>query len=245
MGVKLMREIMNAGGPYEYAWMYFLAFQICVTQIFTNIMIAIIVHQYSFTARTSDSKRRAQDRILSVSQATVITHEWSLLDPLRTGFIRWDKIDTLLRNLPRPMGWRRSDSKVKKLRMLRRMELRMTEDGQVHFLDAYVSIALYMWRVSKKSHPIESVDLKLVRGKLALELAQRFPSMSQVDESCGLVANFWALTLLQGKYKARIFKGAMKKAMETGDFTHLKALIKAQEKSALGGGAAAAGGAKG
>merc|ERR1719263_748058 len=62
--VRLMREIMNKGGAYENAFFYFIMFQLTVTNIFTNIMIAIIVHQYAFTVRTSDSVRRKQDRVL-------------------------------------------------------------------------------------------------------------------------------------------------------------------------------------
>jgi hypothetical protein len=100
----------------------------------SNIIIIIIIIlnisiiRYDFTARVT-SKARAngvQRQIMTFTQASTISEEWSYIDPFQTDFIDEVKVRKLLFKIGPPIGFTPGSDRAKQLRHLRRMELRMT-----------------------------------------------------------------------------------------------------------------------
>lgn len=87
------------------------------------------------------SKARAngvQRQIMTFTQASTISEEWSYIDAFKTDFIDEVKVRQLLFKVGPPIGFTPGSDRAKQLRHLRRMELRMT-------VCVYMCYFLYMY----------------------------------------------------------------------------------------------------
>jgi hypothetical protein len=71
-----------------------------------------------------------QRQIMTFTQASTISEEWSYIDPFQTDFIDEVKVRKLLFKIGPPIGFTPGSDRAKQLRHLRRMELRMTVKGK-------------------------------------------------------------------------------------------------------------------
>ena len=102
--VHVMRDIMSTGGSYAYAWIYFVTYAVLVSYLFLNIIVAVMVEQYGFTARSAPDGIRARERIIDAEQAVFFTYVWSLYDPNASHFVPAHHIPAIIKQLPPPMG---------------------------------------------------------------------------------------------------------------------------------------------
>jgi hypothetical protein len=208
----VMRDVMAAQrrrGEYASAWLFFTTYLVVTAFLFLNIFTAIVLDQYSFTARVTSKPRSngLERQILTFHQASAISEEWSYLDPQKTDFIEASRVRQLLFNIGPPVGFAPDLHKARQLRHLRRMELRMTgRSQQVHYVDFFLSCAMLRYRLQRK--PIGELDLHEVRGKLSLKVALSFPTISdsRLDDTGGLLSAVQALHYLQGQYRGLVLR---------------------------------------
>merc|ERR1711871_606557 len=199
----LMHDMMES---YWYVWMYFFFYLVIISFLFLNIFTAIVMDQYEFTSRVTSApyENGLERQILTFDQASAIAEEWSYLDPNKTQFVRADKVRNLFRSIPAPIGYpgdqKDSSAKARELRHLRRMELRMTEDGRVSYVDLFLSCVILRYRQQRK--PIIDLSMERVEGKTTLLIQRYFPTIKdpELQFTTGMVSAYYALTFLQSHY---------------------------------------------
>ena len=234
----LMRDIMQgqrAAGEYPIAWVFFILYLIITAFLFLNIFTAIVMDQYDFTARVTSKPRPngLERQVMTFNQASAISEEWSFLDPLNTGFIDEFKVRKLLTKIGPPVGFKEGLVKAMQLRHLRRMELRMTGMSmQVNYVDFFISCAVLRYRLQRK--PVGDLDLKQIKGKLALEIQIAFPSISdkRLEDTGGLLSAVQAINYLQGQYRGLILRRMMAAGDKEGIMNYDENRLKQLERQA-------------
>ena len=213
----LMRDLMagqRSQGTFPFAWVYFVFYLIVTAFLFLNIFTAIVMDQYSFTARVTSKpgSNGLERQIMTFNHASTISEEWSYLDPQKTDFIDAFRVRKLLFSIGPPVGFAPDLHKARQLRHLRRMELRTTGlSQQVHYVDFFLSCALLRYRAQRK--PLGDLDLNTIRGKLSLEILLAFPTIgdARLQDTGGLLSANQAVNYLQGQYRGLVLRRLMAK----------------------------------
>lgn len=100
-------KIGNCGFP-EFAPIYFLSFFIFSALLMLNLLVAIILGEYSDQEEQGHLYERVSPESIEAFQDC-----WSEFDPKATGFMPLTKLEKLIMRLPQPLGTRKEDDEGK------------------------------------------------------------------------------------------------------------------------------------
>lgn len=128
----IMFDTMNtdAGGT-PAAPIYYITFIVVVTYVMLSLFSLIVVEQYSQQDR--------QARGLTGEHIKQYRRAWAQVDPFGHKWIPVNKVERLLRLLPRPMGLRKDSTFAEYLEYATRLDV-VAWNGKVHFRDLLLAL---------------------------------------------------------------------------------------------------------
>jgi len=145
----IMWDIKSLGGAYAYSPLYFVPFVILSSFIITNLFVAIVIELYTITISRRNFK---------VSEAMVkkFMKEWKRLDPYSTRLISvGSDLRVLLREVEPPLGVGAGASTRQMLEFLSRLNVPITEDGNVSLSDLLYSLVCLVYENEHQAIPEE------------------------------------------------------------------------------------------
>lgn len=143
---------------HRYAAAYFIAFQVIGTFVFLNLLVAVILENFS-------SLSNLDPELVSASDIEQFKEQWAKLDPDADQLIRTEDLITLVSGLPPPLGVKDSSGRALATKLCLSLQLRQSDgtyapltqkDGEVTYADVLTALVQANFRAKEVS--LESED---------------------------------------------------------------------------------------
>jgi hypothetical protein len=205
----MMHDVMTV---YPTAWVFFVSYQLIVTYLLFNLLVAIVLQQ--FNLEKNDDDENPIIAILGADHMTAFQDEWCRFDPYATQHIMAIELPMLLKRLPVDLSPLVSESSSADIiRTLAKLQISVDSFGQVHFAETYIALIRYAYwlQIEQQRHQLaesgtsngvlgalqeEDISIQSLE-KLMSQIVAHYPNLANRELSNKPVVEFFAASRLQ------------------------------------------------
>lgn len=199
----IMHDVQSV---YPTAWIFFSAYILVVAYLLFNLLVAIVLEQFSMESREDDRFMIGGDVM------TCFQEEWAKFDPYATQYITAVQLTIVLRRMPKdicPLGPTASAAAM--IRVLRRLRVNVNDQGQVHFAESFIALIqlAYNCEIEKQQKRVEQGDelsdhdlcnVSVLEGILQ-QIIAHYPALSRQSEHPRPIVDWFCASLVQAHVK--------------------------------------------
>jgi hypothetical protein len=194
-----MHDVMTV---YFEAWIYFCLYMVIVSYLLFNLLIAIVLEEFS-------NQMRHEQLYVNPANIMQFVEEWQRFDPNCTHFIAATEVPVLLRALEPPLGVGSGSLHVMAFQEALYIP---SQDGKVHFVEVFTALL----KNAYGTEDMNKIDPRCL-SSVALAVGDYFESFKGLNDSGDFLSTYAACKLqaVLGGHKVR-----QDKADGTGKFSN-------------------------